>query len=76
MNYQVEPKSFTLSGLEWKLSCRQIQTTTEKRGESKITRGKFKEIHTRQLGILAQLSCAFKLEVSFGKSPSPDNFPD
>lgn len=65
MDYQVEPKSFALSSWQCKLSCRQIQTT-ERRGESKIIRGKLKEIHTGQWSTLAQPSHVFKLEVCLG----------
>lgn len=68
MNSQVEPQSFALSNWECKLSCTQIQTTAKHRGESKITRGKLKELRTGQWGTLAEPSHVFKLKVYLGTS--------
>lgn len=43
MNSQAEPESLTLSSPEYKLSYKQIQTTLENRGESKVMRGKLRD---------------------------------
>ena len=66
MDYQMEPKSLTLSSPECKVSCRQIQTKIEEKIRS------WEEIlGFLRWGTLAQPSHAFKL-VYLWKLPSPD----